>query len=139
MPETPIHQRIRDYADAIGAKDIDRVTSFFAPDIVSFDLEPPLRYAGADKKRRRWQEAFTAFDSLTYEIRELDVTTQGDLAFVRGLNHFSGTRANGNVTAIWVRWTACFRRIDGVWLIAHDHVSVPSDLEQRRALVDLAP
>ena len=32
-------------------------------------------------------------------------------------------------TDLWLRWTACFRRIDGVWLIVHDHVSVPADLE----------
>jgi hypothetical protein len=34
----------------------------------------------------------------------------------------------------WVRWTACFRRIDGVWLIVHDHVSVPANLEREAAV-----
>jgi ketosteroid isomerase-like protein len=139
MTEAEIQQRVADYVSAIGAKDIARVASFFAPSLVSFDLEPPLRYTGAENKRQRWAEGFAAFDSITYEVRELHVATQGDLAFVHGLNHFNGTQANGHVTNTWVRWTACFRRIAGVWLIVHDHVSVPADLPHGRAILDLIP
>jgi ketosteroid isomerase-like protein len=139
VAEELIRRCVQDYARAISAKDIDAVMSFFAPDMVSFDLEPPLRYAGADNKRRRWLEGFAAFTSIAYEVRELDVTTHGELAFVRGLNHFSGTLASGHVTAMWVRWTACLRRIDGIWLVVHDHVSVPADLQHRQALVNLTP
>ena len=49
MAEALIRQRIEDTVKAIGAKDIDGVMAFYTPDIVSFDLGPPLRYAGADK------------------------------------------------------------------------------------------
>jgi hypothetical protein len=62
-----------------------------------------------------------------YEVTDLTVTTQGELAFVHSLNHVSGTLANGHITDLWVRWTAYFRRIDGVWLVVHDHGSVPAD------------
>jgi ketosteroid isomerase-like protein len=134
-----IRRRVEDYAKAISAKDIDSVMSFFAPELVSFDLQPPLRYTGAENKRREWQKAFAAFRSIAYEVRELNVTTHGELAFVRGLNNFKGTLASGHITEVWVRWTACFRRIDGVWLVVHDHVSVPADLEQGRAVLNLTP
>jgi ketosteroid isomerase-like protein len=63
----------------------------------------------------------------------------GDLAFVHSLNRVTVTLANGRTTDMWVRWTACFRRIDGAWLIVHDHVSVPADLEHGKALTTLAP
>jgi hypothetical protein len=36
-------------------------------------------------------------------------------------------------------WTACFRRIDGVWLVVHDHASVPADLEHGQAVLNLRP
>jgi ketosteroid isomerase-like protein len=139
VAEALIRRRVEDYAKAISAKDIDGTMSFFAPELVSFDLQPPLRYTGAENKRREWQKAFAAFRSIAYEVRELNVTTDGELAFVRGLNHFSGTLANGRINDLWVRWTACFRRIDGVWLVVHDHVSVPAELEQGRAVLDLTP
>lgn len=140
MAEDLIRKRIEDYAKAIGARDIDAVMSLFAPDIVSFDLDPPLRYAGRDKKRRAWQEFFAVHTGpITYEVRELDVIIDHELAFVHSLNHVGGMLASGQNSDLWVRWTACFRRIDGVWLVVHDHVSVPADLKQRRALLDLTP
>jgi len=61
------------------------------------------------------------------------------LGFVHSLNHVSGTLANGRRSDLWVRWTACFRRIDGAWLVVHDHVSVPAELAHGRAALDLRP
>ena len=46
MSEALIRQCVEDLAKAIRAKDIDGVMSFYAPNIVSFDFGPPLRYAG---------------------------------------------------------------------------------------------
>lgn len=140
VAEPIIRQRVEDLAKAVHAKDIDRVMSFYSPGIVSFDLNPPLRYAGADRKRRAWQEAFAGYAGpIGYQVHELNVTTQGELAFVHSLNHVSGRVASGHDSDLWVRWTACFRRIEGVWLIEHDHVSVPADLEHGKALLDLSP
>ena len=140
MAEALIRQRVEDYARAVRAKDIDGVMSLYAPGIVSFDVDPPLRYAGADNKRRAWQAFFAAHPGpIVYDVRELNVTARGDLAFVHSVNHVSGRLASGHDSDLWVRWTACFRRIDGVWLVVHDHVSVPADLEHRRAILDLAP
>jgi ketosteroid isomerase-like protein len=94
VTEALIRQRVEDLSKAIRAKDIDGVMSLYAPNIVSFDIDPPLQYAGADRKRRAWQELFTAYSGpITYEIRDLNVTTQGELAFVHSVNHVNGTLA----------------------------------------------
>jgi hypothetical protein len=58
--ETLIRQRMEDLAKAIRARDIDAVISLYAPNIVSFDLGQPLRYAGAARQRRAWLEVFAA-------------------------------------------------------------------------------
>ena len=140
MAEALIRRRIQEAAKALNAKDIEGVMSLYAPDLVSFDIVGPLRYVGADNKRRAWQEAFAAYAGpLAYEVHDLDVTTHGELAFVHSLNHVNATLASGHVTDMWLRWTACLRRIDGVWLVVHDHVSVPADLEHGHAVLDLAP
>lgn len=139
MTEATIRARVEHLARSVRAKDIDAVMSSFAPGVVSFDIAMTLRYAGADRKRRTWEELFAAYEAIDYEVSELGITIDGDLAVAHGVNHFSGTSAAGDATDVWLRWTACFQRIDGVWLIVHDHVSVPADLEHRRALVDLTP
>ena len=76
-----IRQRVEALMKALRAKDIDGITSLYAPNLVSFDIAPPLRSVGADNKRRAWQEAFAAFTGpISYEVRDLNVTTHGDLA-----------------------------------------------------------
>src|SRR4051812_43671271 len=55
MAEILIRRRIEDYVKAIRARDLDGVMSLYAPNIVSFDVDPPLRYSGTSHKRRAWQ------------------------------------------------------------------------------------
>ncbi len=140
VAEALIRQRVEDYAKAVQARDIDRVMSLYAPNIVSFDVNPPLRYSGTENKRRAWEAFFAAYTgTIVYEVRELAITTDGELAFVHSLNHVKGTVAGGHVSDLWVRWTACFRRRDGVWLVVHDNVSVPADLDLGRAVLNATP
>jgi uncharacterized protein (TIGR02246 family) len=140
MAEALIRERIEELVKALNAKDIDGVMSLYAPNMVSFDIVLPLRYFGAENKRRAWQEAFATFTGpFDYEVHDLDVTTNGELAFVHSLNHVNATQASGQITNMWLRWTACLRRIDGDWVVVHDHVSVPADLEHGQAVLNLTP
>jgi ketosteroid isomerase-like protein len=83
---------------------------------------------------------FTTYQKpIDYEVRELSVVVDGDLGVVHSLNRIKGTMVNGATNEYWLRWTACFRRIGGDWLIAHDHVSVPTDFLTGRAKLDLEP
>jgi ketosteroid isomerase-like protein len=138
--ETDIRQRIERAVEAIRAMDLDGLMAAYARDIVSFDIVPPLQHVGAEAKRKNWVDVFTAYQRpLGYAIRDLTITVGDDVAFGHSLNRISGTLKNGNRSDYWVRWTACFRKIDGNWLIVHDQVSVPLDVVSGRALRNLEP
>jgi uncharacterized protein (TIGR02246 family) len=140
IDEADIRQRIDKLVEAVRAMDLEGAMSFYAPDIVSFDFEPPLQHVGAEAKRKNWMRAFAAYQRpLGYEIRDLAITAGDDVAFAHSLNRISGTLKNGSRSDFWLRSTTCFRKIDGNWLIAHDHVSVPLDLEPGTALLNLEP
>jgi ketosteroid isomerase-like protein len=140
IDEADIRQRIHRLAESIRAMDIEGAMSIYAPDVVSFDIVPPLQHVGAAAQRRNWVEAFAMHQRpLGYEIRELTITVGDGVAFGHSLNRISGTLKNGNRTDFWLRWTTCFRKIDGNWLITHHQVSVPLDLESGRALLNLEP
>ena len=140
IDETDIRRRIDTLVEAIRAMDLEGVKPIYAPDLVSFDIVPPLQHVGAEAKRNNWVDAFAMYQRpLGYEIRDLTITVGDDVAFGHSLNRISGTLKNGNRTDFWLRWTTCFRKIDGTWLIAHDQVSVPVDFESGRALLDLEP
>jgi ketosteroid isomerase-like protein len=62
------------------AKDIDRLMSLFSPDIVYFDLVPPLQYAGSAALRGRFLQWFDGWKGLfRLEIRDVHVLASGDI------------------------------------------------------------
>lgn len=140
IDEADIRQRIDRLVTSIRAMDLDGVKPIYAPDIVSFDIVPPLQHVGAEAQWKNWADVFTAYQRpLGYEVRDLAITVADDLAFGHSLNRISGTLKNGKRSEFWLRWTTCFRKIDGHWLIVHHQASVPLDVETGRALLDLEP
>jgi ketosteroid isomerase-like protein len=138
--EAEIKRVLEGGVEAVRARDIDGVMSIYAPELVAFDIVPPLRYVGADAYRKPWEEVFSSFQGpIGYEIHELSITVGDDVAFTHSLNRISGTMNTGHKTDLWVRCTACLRKINGKWLIVHTQVSVPVDLEQGKAVLSLKP
>lgn len=138
--EAQIRGLMDGFAKAFRAKNIHGVMSIFAPGIISFDLTPPLQCVGANALKTHWEKTFSSFEgSIGYEICDPNVTVADDVAFSHSLNRTSGTLTNGQKIDRWLRWTACFRKINETWLVTHEHVSVPIDLESGKALIDLKP
>ncbi len=139
--ETQIQQLIDGWVKALRAKDIEGVMSHYAPDILLFDIAPPLQYKGTDAYRKNWEEWFATWEGqIGYEIRDLSITVGDGIAFSHSLNRIHGKRTNGEQTDLWVRVTACRRKINGNWLITHEHVSVPFYMDgSYKAAVDLKP
>jgi len=138
--EAAIRELIDGFVEAVRAKDINGVMSVYAPDLVAFDVVPPLQYVGAEAFRKVWQEVFETFQGpIPYEVRDLSITAGDDVAFCHSLNRNSGTMKNGRKTDLWLRWTACYRKTNGQWRIAHLQISVPVDLRTGKAMVDLKP
>lgn len=140
LDEAVIRRRIDALVEAIRAMDLEGVKSIYASDIVSFDIVPPLQHVGAEAQWKNWADVFTAYEPpLGYEIRDLAIVVGGDVAFGHSLNRISGTLRNGQRSDYWLRWTPCFRKIDGRWLIVHHQASVPLDVETGEALRNLEP
>jgi uncharacterized protein (TIGR02246 family) len=125
-------------ATAIRDKNVEALMSHYAPDVLAFDLLPPLQYSGADAIRKRVSAWFASFvGSIGFEMRNLSITAGDDIAFCYSLNGLSGTNKDGATVDMWWRATNCFRKIDGTWLVTHGHSSEPFDMETGKALLDL--
>jgi ketosteroid isomerase-like protein len=127
-------------AEAVWVKDIDRLMSFYSPDIVYFDVVPGLQYRGSAELRPRFLDWFDNFEGpIGQEARDLKVSASGDLAVTFMLVRASGTLKNGQEVAYWVRVTSCCERSNHSWLIMHEHVSLPVDIATGSAAIDLVP
>jgi uncharacterized protein (TIGR02246 family) len=139
--QAQIRQLIDHCADSLRSKDVNGVMSHYAPDIVAFDLAPPLQYRGTRTYRNNLEAWFPTFRGpIGYEIRDLSIAVSDDIAFCHSFNRITGTRSDDEKTDVWVRATVCCRKIDGTWKIVHEHQSVPFYMDgSYRAAVDLKP
>ena len=131
---------IDDWAKAARAKDIDGVMSHYAPDIVAFDAIAALQFKGAEAYRKHWEACLAMCPGpMIFEIHDLDITARDDVAFCHYLSRCGGTGPDGKEQIGWMRATACFRKTNGKWMIAHEHFSAPFDPVRGKALLDLEP
>lgn len=138
--EAPLRQLIDSFVKAFCSKDLDWMMSLYTPDFHSFDVVPPLQTVGRDDYRDVWKNAFSRFkDPIEIELQAVHITMGNDLAFSHKLLRLHATLTNGQEVNYWERLTFCFRRVDSKWLIAHEHVSVPANLTDRKAVLDLTP
>ena len=127
-------------SEAIRLKDIDRLMSLYSPDVVYFDLVPPLQYAGSAALRDRFLDWFGRWESsIGQELRDLNILASGDIAAAHMLIRASGTLKNGQEVGYWVRVSNSCQRSNHRWLITHEHVSLPVDLKKGSAAMDLVP
>jgi uncharacterized protein (TIGR02246 family) len=138
--ENEIRRVFAEFEEAMRAKDINRLMSFYATDLIAFDMIPPLRFIGRDQYKKSWEKGFDMMQGTwDFEQRDLNIQVSGDLAFCHALNHAIGKLKDGESMDSWMRWTCCLRKIDGRWQIVHEHNSVPIDMESEKAMWNLKP
>lgn len=124
------------FAAAFKAKDVNTIMSFYTPDanMVVFDVVPPLQYTGADAYRKDWQDTFAMYPGpVDFTISNLNITTGGNVAFASSIQHGSLTGKDGKRFDMTVRVTDGYKKVNGHWLIAHEHASIPVDLATLKA------
>ena len=127
--EARIKALLEDWADAVRRHDLPAILAHHEPNVVMFDLPPPLQCRGIDAYEGTWNLFFryhkpgTAFD-----FRELVVTAGKNVAFAFAIM-WCGPDSSSNPAdkdGFLFRLTAGLRKVDGNWLITHEHHSVPA-------------
>ena len=122
--------------------DAKAILSHYAPSFVEFTLAPPLRQPGDGRNPaplEAWMATFEAPPSR--EVTQLEITADGDVAFATSLDCLTAVpRGSTERFSLWFRVTLGLRRIDGRWLVTHEHESVPFEMDgSLRASVGLNP
>jgi PhnB protein len=142
LDESRITELLDQFAAALRAKDARAAIACYAPDVVAYDLAPPLRVGDAAMHApdllQQWFDTWSS--PIVSEGHDLQITVGGDVAYAHGLRHMTGTKKDGQKVDLWFRATAGFRRDHGQWKITHVHNSVPFAMDgSGRALLDLKP
>ena len=131
---------VLDRAAAVAAKDPAGMLRHNAPDIVEYTLAPPLRQqVGTIESVSSWLAGFEG--PMSMEVTDLEITAGADVAYCTSLNCLTATPVGGSESfSLWFRSTLGLRKIDGRWLVTHEHASVPFEMDGTfRASIDLKP
>ncbi len=129
-------------AAALETGDVKAMLAYSAPEVVQMSLAPPLveHVDTTDPTpTERWIATFEAPPRRT--VTRLDITADGDVAFATSIDSLTATpRGAEESFTLWYRVTLGLRRVEGRWLVIHEHESVPFHMDaEMRAAVDLQP
>ena len=127
-------------SEAMRAKNIDALMSCYSPEVVYFDIVPPLQYVGAAALRGRFRNWFDGFEGpIGQDLHDVRILADADIAVASMLIRSSGTVRGASDVERWVRTTSACQRSSSGLLITHEHVSLPVDLETGRVATDSVP
>ena len=125
--EDEIRDVLIQWAQAIISRDLEGLMALYADDVIYFDSKPPFQTNGKEAVRAIWHDNFPYFPTeCSLGLRDFTVFGEGDVAFAHCLLHFGGDK-NSPASQTWVRATSGYRRLNGRWQIAHEHLSLPFD------------
>ena len=133
--EAQIRAMAQSFQDAVNAKNLDDIMKMYVPgdSLFVFDVVPPRQYVGFDAYKKDWQDTLALFDGpVTFVLSDLAITTGGGLAYSHSIQHVTGKSKKGDPIDLTVRVTDVYKKIKGKWLIVHEHVSVPVDLDTNK-------
>ena len=140
--ENEIRALLKAQDEARARGDAAAVLAAGSPEIVRYDLPPPLEYR-ADPKRDiagldKW---FASWDGpVITEFAQPTILIEGDLAVAFGFSRMRGTKKGSGPVDSWNRRTVVLQRASGKWRIVHEHNSYPMAMDgSGRAETDLKP
>ncbi|MBW9216105.1 SgcJ/EcaC family oxidoreductase [Mumia sp. zg.B53] len=132
--ESDIRSVITRWIDAVDrGTDLEAVLADHTDDIVMFDVPPPYEgVRGMKAYEASWSDflAWQRGDG-QFVLESLEVTAGDDVAFAHGLVLCRARGSHDEHPDQRLRLTLGLRRVDGRWLIAHEHHSFTEDSGRR--------
>jgi len=127
--EIRIKALLEAWADAVRRHDLPAILAHHAPDMVMFDLPPPLQCKGIEAYKETWGLMFRYHKpGAGFDIQELAVTAGQDVAFALAIMR-CGPDSSSNPAdkdGFLFRLTVGLRKVEGQWRITHEHHSIPA-------------
>jgi ketosteroid isomerase-like protein len=126
--EAEVREVITNWVAAVATQDLDGTLAHHAQDMVQFDVPPPYQgLRGIDAYRDSWPMFFDwqRDNDGIFEMVELNVVAGADVAFAYGLLRCGTVADLAENPDNRLRFTAGLRRVDGSWVVVHEHHSFP--------------
>jgi ketosteroid isomerase-like protein len=109
-------------------RDVDSVMTCYwnDPGLVEYDIPAPTEFVGWDAVKANYQNQLADFGGeIGHTWDGPTVHVSGDLGHLFCVVHVSFGGPNGEPASLDARLSQLYRRIEGTWLVVHEHVSLP--------------
>lgn len=136
-----IEALFQQYVKAFNAKDTNGIMALYSSkDLFVFDVVPPREYPSWDAYKKDFEGLFAAFPGpVENKLSDLSIMTAGSMAYAHNIQTVAFTAKDGSKVNLVVRVSDVLRKVNGKWLIVHEHVSVPVDLATGKAVLQSTP
>src|SRR5258705_11683710 len=94
--DAAIRDLIEKWAKAVQNKNFDGILANHSPDILMFDVPPPIQSKGIDAYKETWDLFFGWYrNDPAFEIQEMNITAGNNFAFVTALMRLPVTLKEG--------------------------------------------
>jgi uncharacterized protein (TIGR02246 family) len=127
------------FAAAFNAKDADAIMALYSSsdDLVVFDVVPPRQYTGWAAYKKDWEDTFAAYPGpVVFQVNDLAVTVGGNVAYSHSIQTANLTDKAGKKVSLTIRVTDGYKKVNGQWVISHEHASIPVDLATMKGVSD---
>lgn len=111
------------FAEGISKKDIEQTMSCIwnSPDFILVDFDGTV-LRGYDDFRKRFEQSFAQFESLSLVIDEISHIRAGESIFAVGTATYNMQAKDGTSQQITERWTDVRVKVEGRWVYVLDHI-----------------
>ena len=127
------------FVAAFNVKDVNAIMALYTPGatLIVFDASPPRQYTGWTAYKKDWDDMFVANPGpVDFKLTDLEITVGGGVAYSHSIQHAILTDKDGKKVEFTVRVTVGYKKVNGQWLISHEHVSVPVDFDTMKPILD---
>lgn len=116
--EAEVRTLINEWEAAVQNRDMAGTLARHSPDLLMFDVPEPIQARGLEEYRETWDLFFRYSPGgvESFHLHELEVVVDTSVAFAHALL---------DVVDVKCRLTMAFRKVDGVWVVVHEHHSSP--------------
>jgi ketosteroid isomerase-like protein len=124
--EILIRELVENWAKGVRNKDTDTILAYHADDIIMFDVPQPFQSVGIDAYRKTWDLFFKYTEPGVFDIQQLKIVADENVAFCIATMKCSDKSSSTDFETLDFRLTIGLKKINGQWIIVHEHHSIPS-------------
>jgi uncharacterized protein (TIGR02246 family) len=125
--EAEIHSLIERWARAVREENRAAIREDHDPDMLMFDVPPPLVSRGLDAYMATWEVFFPRAEKpVAFSLYDVKVTCGADVAFATAIGKCVDIDPSGRREPLEFRLTMGLEKIDGRWRVLHEHHSLPA-------------